>query len=192
MKFISAKLVVVALILLATIASATTVLHDTVDGMTRNADLVMGALVEKVETVIDKRDARRIQTRVTFRDIKVFKGRAVAPTMAITLPGGATSEWSLRIPGMPSFHQGDEVVVFLERTSKGWTPSGLSQGVFRVVRDQSGVRRATRDTTDMERISSGADRTLFTHVHEDSEDNLPLTDLIRAIENGMSLKGGVR
>ena len=50
----------------------------------------------------------------------------------------------MKIPGMPSFTAGEEVVVFLEKTQKNWALTGLSQGKFSVTTDTLGNKTVTR------------------------------------------------
>ncbi len=134
------------LVALALPARATTVLRVPLEEMARACDLVVQARVQAVQPTTAPDDERRISTTVRLEILRVLKGHPTAPALTLTLPGGRTDRWTLLIPGMPHFQKGEEVVLFLERTSAGLRPAGLSLGTFRVRRDpQSGRARAVRD-----------------------------------------------
>ena len=81
----------------------------------------------------------------TFDVLRSVKGRLAATTTVRLVGGQADLEpRSTSIAGMPSFHRGDEVVLFLYGTSTvGLTsPVGLGQGSFTVVRDKLGKKLA--------------------------------------------------
>ena len=81
----------------------------------------------------------------SFEVERTVKGR-VARTATVRLLGGQPDlePRSTSIAGMPGFHRGDEVVLFLYGTSAlGLTsPVGLGQGRFTVVRDKAGKKLA--------------------------------------------------
>lgn len=134
------------LVALASPARATTVLRVPLEEMARACDLVVQARVEAVHTSAAPEDERRVSTTVRLEVLRVLKGHPTAPALTLTLPGGRTDRWTLMIPGMPQFRVGEEVVLFLEKTSAGLRPAGLSLGTYRVRRDsETGRVRAVRD-----------------------------------------------
>jgi hypothetical protein len=81
----------------------------------------------------------------TFDVLRSVKGRQAATTTVRFVGGQPDLEpRSPAIAGMPAFHRGDEVVLFLYGTSAmGLTsPVGLGQGSFTVVRDKLGKKLA--------------------------------------------------
>jgi hypothetical protein len=135
---------------------------------------------------------RPVATVVTFRVLGVLKGQATSPVFRLELPGGRVGTVSSFIPGMPSFHEGEEVVLFLQRTPKGFTPAGLSQGKYRVRRDATGRVRAVRETINVSRVAHDVTGKLMHVEGADPEDDLPLDDLLKAVGRGLVRKGGVR
>lgn len=134
------------LVATATPAGATTVLRVPLEEMARACDLVVQARVVAVHTSAAPDDERQISTAVRLAILRVLKGHPTGPTLTLTLPGGRTDRWTLAIPGMPQLREGEEVVLFLERTSAGLRPAGLSLGVYRVRHDPgTGRTRAVRD-----------------------------------------------
>lgn len=173
-------------------ARATTVLRLPVEEMTRRADLVVRAEVRSVTVRLDDAGARPLSTIVDLRVTRVLKGQAAGPTLRLDLVGGATKTASVSIPGMPSFRAGDDVVLFLEKTSRGYIPAGLSQGKFLVRRAASGVVRAERETVNLSRVTRDVSGRLVHMEGPDPEDEIALDDLLRSIARGRLPKGGAR
>jgi hypothetical protein len=174
-------------------ARGTTVLKLPIEEMTRRADLVIRAEVTDVAVLTVPGDSRPVSTDVTLRIVVVLKGQATAPTLRINLPGGVGKDASVTIPGMPTFHPGEEVVLFLERTSRGWIPSGLSQGKYRIRHQETGIVRAERAVTNLARVVQDPTSGQFTHVEgPDPEDAMDLPDLLNAVNRGLPRKEGAR
>jgi len=173
-------------------ARATTVLRLPVEEMTRRADLVVRAEVRSVTVRLDDAGARPLSTIVDLRVTRVLKGQAAGPTLRLDLVGGATETASVSIPGMPSFRAGDDVVLFLEKTPRGYIPAGLSQGKFLVRRGADGVVRAARETVNLSRVTRDVSGRLVHMEGLDPEDDLLLDDLVRSIARSRLPKGGAR
>jgi hypothetical protein len=83
---------------------------------------------------------RRIETVVTIEVAEYYKGD-LGTRVTIRVPGGDLGRYRTLMPGAPSFREGEHVVLFL-----GAQPPalpyvlGLSQGVFRLVRDGASGR----------------------------------------------------
>lgn len=79
-------------------------------------------------------DRRTIQSAVTVEVLTPLKGADVETTTFV-VPGGEAGGRILLVPGAPTFHAGDEVVLFLAgRAPSLPQPVGLSLGVYRVTR----------------------------------------------------------
>ncbi|GMV41266.1 MAG: hypothetical protein AMXMBFR64_29820 [Myxococcales bacterium] len=128
------RAILLMLLLLAAPARATVVLEVGLDDMSRTSDVIFHGVVTRTDVVAVGGDATRLVTDVTFSLTEVLKGRALVPEPSFTLRliGGQRGGLELRIPGMPRFSEGDEVVMFLERTEGGFAITGLSQGRFEV------------------------------------------------------------
>lgn len=137
---------------LAGTARASVVLKTTVPEMTRTATLVLHGEVRAVDAHRVAGSRARIVTDVTIRVDERLKGVLLgeadgegARHFTFTLPGGKADGFVMMIPGMPRFHVGEEVVLFLEKTSAGYAVSGLQQGRFTVVEAPwTGIRMALR------------------------------------------------
>jgi hypothetical protein len=88
-----------------------------------------------------------IWTFTTFEVQEVWKGPA-PPQIVVRLLGGRTPEFTSTVSGVPRFHAGEEVVLFLEPTARGdFSITSWMQGTFRVVRDRrTGEERVRQDT----------------------------------------------
>lgn len=78
---------------------------------------------------------RTIESVVTLSVIDTLKG-VPASTVLFRVPNGQVGRYRRVVVGAPEFEEGDEVVVFLQAHAPAIpTLFGLSQGVYRVVRD---------------------------------------------------------
>ena len=83
-------------------------------------------------------DRRTIETVVTVSVLDAIKGQPGA-TVYFKVPGGQIGRYRRFMVGAPEFASGEEVVLFLKgRPPAVPFPFGLSQGVYRVVRDETG------------------------------------------------------
>jgi len=183
------RFVPVALVLMAVCASApasaTTVINRTVQDMTRVSALVISGVVVSTEPN-QTAPGFPLATRVTISVDSVLKGFASGPTISFMIPGGVRNGKVLMIPGMPGFAAGEEVVVFLERTPRGWIPSSLGNGKYTVNTDQAGRRVVWRATDGMIRVA--VDRSLTTDAATES-DALGYDELMNMIQEGVDAPG---
>jgi hypothetical protein len=83
-------------------------------------------------------DRRTVETVVTLSVLDAIKGQPGA-TVYFRVPGGQIGRYRRFMVGAPEFASGDEVVLFLKgRPPAVPFPFGLSQGVYRVVRNADG------------------------------------------------------
>ena len=79
---------------------------------------------------------RTIETVVTVAVVDAIKGQP-GQTVYFRVPGGQVGRYRRFLVGAPEFASGDEVVLFLKGRPPGVPfPFGLSQGVYRVVRER--------------------------------------------------------
>jgi hypothetical protein len=141
-----------AFVALPQTACAFTVLQVDLYDLVQSADVVAYGVVERT-TVIDRRkEGRSIWTEFTLRVTEVWKGDAkkVGPRFTWRHVGGTGQDGiTVAVPGMPTFVQGEEVVVILEKTSEGHVISAGPQGKFFVRTDKLGRKTVTRDLLDV-------------------------------------------
>lgn len=110
--------------------------------MTERADRIFSGRVESVRVVDDGVGGRPV-TLVRLKVERAVKGR-LAATTTIKLLGDRSGKGDQDWIGLPDFHEGEQVVLFLYADSgKGFTsPVGLSQGKFGIQVDKQGRRHA--------------------------------------------------
>jgi hypothetical protein len=83
-------------------------------------------------------DRRTVETVITIAVLDALKGEP-GETVYFRVPGGQVGRYRRVMVGAPEFVSGEEVVLFLKgRPPIVPLPFGLSQGVYRVVRDVDG------------------------------------------------------
>lgn len=153
-----------------------TVVRLDLSGLTQRAGRIVLArcLSAEPETIEDG-----IQTRYRFAVDQTVKGDPKA-TVELLLPGGRLDGVRTRVPGMPDFAPGDEVVLFLSRageTGAVW-PIGLGQGKYSVQR--TGVAKPARVHQDRVglHLSDGATATGL-----ETGDGMPLEEFLARVRS---------
>ncbi len=127
----------------------------------------LGTLVRGSEAVVHGRvtavraewadGRRRIDSLVTLAADAYFKGD-FGPTVTFRVPGGQIGRYRSVMVGAPVFHEGDDVVLFLNARGPSMPyVLGLSQGVFRVVTDP---RTSARVVTPPALVAGTAEQTV--------------------------------
>jgi hypothetical protein len=118
---------------------ATVILPATLGELTTaSRAIVHGRVVALEPRWVDGR--RQIETLVTIHADEYLKGD-LGPEVTFKVPGGQMGPYRRVMVGAPTFQEGDEIVVFLNAhgPTVPWI-SGLSQGVFRVAENASGMK----------------------------------------------------
>jgi hypothetical protein len=142
---------VLALLLTAPPALATTIVMGTDEELFDQAELIAEATVLAAAPSAD-RPATEYRVRVE----RAIKGLPPGGELVVRVPGGA-GEKGLRLVvwGAPSLHPGERALLFLSRYPEGdFGPLHLGMGAFHEVRD-GGRRLAVRDLSGMEDLSQG-------------------------------------
>ncbi len=118
-------------------ASATTQLAMDLPALARGADAVVHGVVRRVESRWSG-DKMRIVTDVEIQVTESLKGQP-GGTVLVTQPGGRVGDVGQVVHGLASFTAGEEVVVFLEkRGARAFRVSSMAQGKYQVKRDADG------------------------------------------------------
>jgi hypothetical protein len=132
-------------------ARATVVVQSSIEELVDASDVVVHGVIQRVNETNAPGVSRLVST-VAVDVLEVLKGLPPdSQSIRLVLPGGIAGERRMLVPGMPRFNEGDEVVMLLERTRFGFTPAGLSRGVFKV-RRSSGGTLAQRDTSGLAQL----------------------------------------
>jgi hypothetical protein len=125
-------------------AGATTLVRMDLDALVRSAEFVVRARCLATEA---RWESGAIWTFAQFEVLESFKG-APPRNIRVRLPGGRAGNLRTRVDGVPEFVAGEEIVLFVERTSAGdLGVTSWAQGTFRVRRDAVGESHVTQDTS---------------------------------------------
>lgn len=145
-----AKICVVAgvCVLIGVPGRATTLMQMSVAQMARAAREIVRARCVENSVVWDTGE---LWTLTTFDIEESWRG-AARGQITVRLLGGQTDAVTSGIAGVPRFRPGEEVILFLEPTSRGdYSVVSWQQGTFRVRRDtHSGTENITQDTASFE------------------------------------------
>jgi hypothetical protein len=124
-------LLLLAALLAASPALGAQAIALSVEGLARSSDAVVRGQVRKTTPTMSP-DGRRIFTLVDVEVTTTWRGEA-RKTVQVIVPGGVVGNIGQRVDGVPSFAEGEEVVVFLHRAeANGYRVAGLAQGKFQV------------------------------------------------------------
>jgi hypothetical protein len=103
------------------------------DLVQRAEQIVSGTVVDIGEATIDGSPV----TLVTVADLTVMKG-AAADSITLELYGGNDGEYAVKVPDMPTFKEGEQLLLFIAGNGKNVCPLvGVWQGAFRLQFDES-------------------------------------------------------
>jgi len=109
-----------------------------VEELTRRAELVVIGEVISVASELFASEGQII-TRIDVRVDEALKGSPGRASLHLQQPGGRVGEVTRDVAGMPTFAQGERVLLFLGRRGDGGLAVvGLFQGKFTLQRDESG------------------------------------------------------
>jgi len=135
--------VVAALVLLASVASATVIVPMRDETLVAGSDLIVTGAVASVEAVLLA--GPRVVTRVTVRVERTLSGEVAGPTIVVTEPGGAVAGLEVTVPSAPAFAPGERVLLFLRSRPDGsLATTALGLGKFALATASDGSARARR------------------------------------------------
>jgi len=176
--------VLMLLFVVPTTAGATVVLEVGLEEMTNASQVILHGTVSAVEVKERSGQPGAIYTEITFRAEEVLKGSARVPSsglLTISLVGGTLNGQTLKIPGMPVFQPGEEVVIFLEATATNYAICGLQQGLFRV-NSKDAVKRVSRTVAGLGMARMGKDGRFELSEDATNTEGFPLAALLKEVK----------
>lgn len=136
-------------LLLSTTASATLLPRLDLPDLVHSSKLIVQGRVLRHWSDWDKTH-RYIWTHYTLEIQGTLKGNA--PTsITISEPGGTATGTTMKMIGAPEYSDGEEVIVFLERTPIGyWRCHGWNQGKYTVMHSPLGQSRIRTNLVGLE------------------------------------------
>lgn len=180
-----AAFLLLALSLVATndTAGATTLMRMSIEQISRTAPLIVRARC--VSNSVDW-DSGEIWTFASFQVEEFWKGSA-PPHIVLRLLGGRAGNITSTVSGVPRFREGEEVVLFLEPTSRGdFSVVSWQQGTFRIRPDaHTGNRIVVQDTSSLPTFDPATRRFEATGVQR-----LPLENLRARVDAALHRESG--
>jgi hypothetical protein len=178
----AARLAMLGLFLGGPRASATTLMHMTVTQMAQAAQVIVRARCIASST---SWDAGEIWTFTDFDVQETWRGPATS-RITVRLLGGKTGNVTSTVSGVPSFHAGEDVILFLERTRAGdFSVVSWQQGTFRIRRDRfSGEETITQDSASFPIFDPGSRQFQTSGIR-----NLPVNSFREQVDTAL-LTGG--
>lgn len=143
----AAAAVAIAALHTSTLANATTLERMSLAKMAQTAPLIVRARCLGNSTAWDSGE---IWTFTTFSIEDTWKGAppGAAAQLTVRLLGGSLGNLTSTVSGVPRFRPGEEVILFLEPTSRGdFSIVSWVQGTFRIRRDaRTGSEVVVQDT----------------------------------------------
>jgi hypothetical protein len=129
-----AVLIVVAFLSPATGGAMVVVERDFPD-LVRRAETIVAGTVLGVSNA--QKDSGAPITLVTVAELTVMKGKA-RDSITLEFYGGIVGEYAVRVPDMPTFAPGEQVVLFIAGNGENVCPLvGVWQGSFRIQFDEA-------------------------------------------------------
>jgi len=138
----------------ASLASATTVQKFSLKDLTTKSNAIVMAKVEDQSSRQDPGN-KEIYTYITISVLQSVKGAQGEKTITIRQLGGTLGNLISVVPGMPSFKNGEEVVLFLSAKDGAGYPwvMGLQQGKYSIVTDDNGLKHVRNELDGLKMLS---------------------------------------
>ena len=180
-RFLLALLLASPLAISAAVATATTLLAESLAELTADSERVV---IGRVDAVTPQLHGGKVERMVTLSVSEVIRGTVLTGPVHFRLEGGRLPRLETRVAGSPTVRVGEELLVFLERTGDGvLTPAGLSLGLFHLHPTPAGLV-AERELGDVRLLQTDG-HGQFTPAAQSIQTVFALPDLRAAI-------GGVR
>jgi hypothetical protein len=126
-------------------ARGTTLMRMSLEQLSQTAQVIVRA--ECVGSTAEWRGGE-IWTVTSFRVEETWRGAAGGSPIQVRLIGGRAGNLTSSVSGVPRFRAGEDVVLFLEKTSRGeFTVVSWEQGTFRIARAGAAASETvTQDT----------------------------------------------
>ncbi len=162
-------------------ATATTLVRMDLDALAHSAEFIVRARCRALQS---RWESGALWTFADFDVLESFKG-VPEKRLRVRLPGGRAGNIQMRVDGVPQFSIGEEIVLFVERTSAGdLGVTSWAQGTFRIIREASGEIRLTQDTSRFAVFDPKTRRFSSSGLR-----NIPLSDFRQKLADALSAPG---
>jgi len=167
-------------------APATTLLHMSLEQLSRTAKVIVRAQCAGSASAWDRGE---IWTMTTFRVEEIWRGSIDGAQFQVRLIGGRAGNLTSSVSGVPRFRRGEDVVLFLERTGRGdFTVVSWEQGTFRIGRGgPTAGETVTQDSAGFATFDPATRRFEAAGIR-----NLALASLHARVDAALGMPGGRR
>jgi len=169
----------------ASLAGATTVQKFTLQDLAKKSEAIVMA---KVVDQSSRQDAsnKEIYTYITVSVLESVKGAKGEKSITIRQLGGTVGNLISVVPGMPTFKNGEEAVLFLSPKDQAGYPwvMGLQQGKYSIVTDDAGLKHVRNELDGLKMLSPDGS------VNESKvSSDQPLGAFLDGIKTDLNLEG---
>jgi hypothetical protein len=147
MRISKVFLSVVCLSLITTGLYSSTLVYMELKDILKRSDAVVRGVVRDVESRYNE-ERTKILT-YTLIEIKETINGKTPPVITVETYGGRVGDINMKVPGMPEFKKGEEVVLFVKKTGEYYHISGMVQGKYRVEKGEDEEEYLVNDFKDV-------------------------------------------
>lgn len=186
-RLIMAAFAVAAFVMCCYSLRATTIEKMSLDRMTQLAPIIVHARCVGSSTAWDAGDIWTFTTFDVLETWKAASGGPIPSRITVRLLGGAVGALTSHVSGVPRFRPGEEVVLFLEPSSRGdFSVVSWQQGTFRIRREAGmGEGIVTQDTAAMATFNRHTRRFEVSGIRK-----ALLSDFRQQVESAIAGSGG--
>ena|GEM_PF-2204078 len=154
LKIIQNQFTVLIFVFFEAFIAHTAMLPMSEDDLITDADQIIHGTVNQISSQWSE-DRKFILTYVELQPKGVLKNKtsAVGPTVTVKVVGGTVDGVTLKVAGMPEFHMGEEVLVFLKKQKTVPSVLNLDQGKI-TLRPSHAKQMSLSSSQTLERVKS--------------------------------------
>lgn len=172
--------------LLLPIAYASTLVYLETEDLVKRSEAIIRGKVRDIESRYNE-ERTKIFTYTIVEVSETIKGN-VPPVITIETYGGRVGDINMKVPGMPEFTKGEEVLLFLKKSENLWHITGMIQGKFRIERDEEGKEFLVNDFRGISFKKVKADKKLEDMRIEDVPNRIKYQEFISKIKEIVNKK----
>lgn len=160
------NIIILSLVIVSRYAYPTTMLFLELEDITSRSEAIIRGSVKDVESRYNE-ERTKIFTYSIIEVKDTIKGKT-PPVFTVRTYGGQVGDICMKVPGMPVFKRGEEILLFIKRNEDFWHVVGMAQGKYSIIKDENNNEFLINDLKDI----------FFKKVNEDNRfEDLHLVDI---------------
>jgi len=160
--------------------SSTLVYMELKDILNRSEAVVRG-VVREVESRYNE-ERTKIFT-YTLIEVKETINGKTPPVITVQTYGGKVGDINMKVPGMPEFKKGEEVLLFVKKVEDFYHIVGMIQGKYSIQKSESGEEYLINDFRDIAFKKVGVDNKLEDLSPSEISSRIKYSDFIKNIKS---------